>query len=161
TLRPDDVDSQVRVAGWVHRRRDHGGLIFVDLRDRTGLLQLVFRPEENPDAHAAAHRLRAEHVISAAGALVPRAQDAVNPELATGAVELNVTALDVLADSETPPFPIDEDDRTVGEELRLRYRWLDLRRERMAHAIALRHDVVTTIRDHLNGAGFLEIETPL
>src|SRR4051794_41322692 len=103
-LRKDDVGSEPRVAGWVHRRRDHGGLIFIDLRDRTGLLQLVFRPEEAPDAHAVAHTLRPEDVISAGGPLVPREEGTVNPNLPTGEVELNVSALDKLADAETPPF---------------------------------------------------------
>jgi aspartyl-tRNA synthetase len=158
--RAEDVDSTVRVAGWVHRRRDHGGLIFIDLRDRTGLLQLVFRPEEAPEAHAEAGGLRAEDVISAEGVLVARDPGAVNPELPTGEVELVVSALDKLADAETPPFQIDEDD-PVNEELRLRYRYLDLRKEAMRDQITLRHAVVKEIRDHLSDQGFLEIETPI
>ena len=159
-LRAGEVDSEVRVAGWVHRRRDHGGLIFIDLRDRTGLLQLVFRPEEAPDAHAAAGALRAEDVVSAAGVLVRRDESAVNPELPTGEVELVVSALQQLSDAETPPFQIDEDD-PVGEELRLRYRYLDLRKEVMRDRMILRHNVVKAIRDGLSGEGFLEIETPI
>ena len=119
------------MAGWVHRRRDHGGLIFIDLRDRTGLLQLVFRPEEAPEAHAAAGQLRAEDVITVSGELVRRDESAINPDLPTGEVELAVAELELLADAETPPFQIDEDD-PVGEELRLRYRYLDLRKERDA-----------------------------
>ena len=118
------------MAGWVHRRRDHGGLIFIDLRDRTGLLQLVFRPEEAPEAHEQAGRLRAEDVISAAGAIERREEGTVNPKLPTGEIELNVAEFELLADAETPPFPIDEETE-VGDELRLRYRYLDLRRERM------------------------------
>ncbi len=159
-LRADRVGEEVRVAGWVHRRRDHGGLIFIDLRDRTGLLQLVFRPEEQPDAHAAAERLRGEHVLSARGELVRREEGTVNPNLPTGEVELNVRELEVLADSETPPFEIVEDD-PVGEELRLRYRYLDLRREHMRDAIVLRHEVARTMRERLGDEGFLEIETPM
>jgi aspartyl-tRNA synthetase len=159
-LRAGDVGEEVRVAGWVHRRRDHGGLIFIDLRDRTGLLQLVFRPEEAPEAHAAAGGLRAEDVLSAAGELVRREEGTVNPELPTGEVELAVAGFDLLADAETPPFQIDEDD-PVGEELRLRYRYLDLRKQRMADTLRLRHEVVTTIREHLNAEGFLEVETPI
>jgi aspartyl-tRNA synthetase len=159
-LRADAVGREVRVAGWVHRRRDHGGLIFVDLRDRTGLLQLVFRPEEAPEAHAQAHRLRSEDVISARGRVVNREPDTVNPTLPTGEIELSVESFELLADAETPPFPIDEI-QPVGEELRLRYRYLDLRREPMAEALRLRHEVVTTIREHLNGEGFLEVETPI
>jgi aspartyl-tRNA synthetase len=159
-LRAEDVGERPRVAGWVHRRRDHGGLIFVDLRDRTGLLQLVFRPEEAPEAHAAAGRLRAEDVITATGELVRREEDTVNPNLPTGEVELAVSEFELLADAETPPFQIDEDE-PVGEELRLRYRYLDLRKERMRDTMILRHRVVKTIRDHLSDQGFLEIETPI
>ena len=158
--RKDDVGNEIRVAGWVHRRRDHGGLIFIDLRDREGILQLVFRPEENAEAHGAAHDLRPEHVISAHGALVEREEGAVNPDLPTGEVELNVSQVDLLAGSKTPPFEIDEDD-AVNEELRLRYRYLDLRRESMASAIRLRHRVISAIRRHLEDRGFLEIETPV
>jgi aspartyl-tRNA synthetase len=159
-LRVGDVGERVRVAGWVHRRRDHGGLIFIDLRDRTGLLQLVFRPEEAPEAHAAAGSLRGEDVITAEGELVPREEGTINPTLPTGEVELAVAELEQLADSETPPFQIDEDE-PVGEELRLRYRYLDLRKERMRDNIILRHRVVKAIRDHLSEEGFLEIETPI
>jgi aspartyl-tRNA synthetase len=159
-LRAADVGEELRVAGWVHRRRDHGGLIFIDLRDRTGLLQLVFRPEEAPEAHGVAGGLRGEDVISASGRLVPRDESAINPELPTGEVELVVSELDKLADAETPPFQIDEDD-PVGEELRLRYRYLDLRKEAMRDRMILRHDVVKAIRDTLSDEGFLEIETPI
>ncbi|MDQ3588555.1 MAG: aspartate--tRNA ligase [Actinomycetota bacterium] len=158
-LRADRVGEEVRVAGWVHRRRDHGGLIFIDLRDRAGILQLVFRPEEAAEAHAAAERLRGEHVLSARGELVRREEGTVNPSLPTGEVELNVRELELLADSETPPFEISEED-PVGEELRLRYRYLDLRKERMRDAIVLRHEVTRTLREHLGHEGFLEIETP-
>ena len=154
------VGERIRAAGWVHRRRDHGGLIFIDLRDRTGILQLVFRPEEAPEAHAAAGGLRAEDVISAQGELVAREPSAVNPELPTGEVELVVSELEQLADAKTPPFPIDEDE-PVSEELRLRYRYLDLRKTRMRDNMMLRHQVVKAIRDHLSEEGFLEVETPV
>ena len=159
-LRAGDVGEQVRVAGWVHRRRDHGGLIFIDVRDRTGLLQLVFRPEEAPEAHAAAGNLRGEDVITVSGELVRRDEGAVNPDLPTGEVEVVAAELEQLADAETPPFQIDEDD-PVGEELRLRYRYLDLRKERMRDQIILRHDVVKEIRDFLSDEGYLEVETPI
>ena len=159
-LRKPSVGERVRVAGWVHRRRDHGGLIFIDLRDSSGLLQLVFRPEEAPEAHAAAEALRSEHVISAEGELVAREEGAVNPALPTGEVELAVAGVDLLAGAETPPFQIDEDE-PVSEELRLRYRYLDLRKEAMRRNLALRHDVVRTIREHLNQRGFLDVETPI
>jgi aspartyl-tRNA synthetase len=159
-LRADGVGQQVHVAGWVHRRRDHGGLIFIDVRDRTGLLQLVFRPEEAPEAHAAAGSLRGEDVISVSGEVVRRDESAVNPDLPTGEVELVAAELEQLADAETPPFQIDEDD-PVGEELRLRYRYLDLRKERMRDQMILRHDVVKEIRDFLADEGYLEVETPI
>jgi aspartyl-tRNA synthetase len=159
-LRAAQVGERARVAGWVHRRRDHGGLIFIDLRDRSGLLQLVFRPEEAPDAHAAAGGLRAEDVISAEGEVLAREEGTVNPRLPTGEVELGVAELELLADAETPPFQIDEDE-PVGEELRLRYRYLDLRKERMRDTLVLRHEIVRTIREHLGEEGFLEVETPI
>jgi aspartyl-tRNA synthetase len=159
-LRAGEVGDQVRVAGWVHRRRDHGGLIFIDLRDRTGLLQLVFRPEEAPEAHGAAGALRAEDVITVSGELVRRDEAAVNPDLPTGEVELVAAELEQLADAETPPFQIDEDD-PVGEELRLRYRYLDLRKEAMRDNVVLRHRVVKEIRDFLSDEGYLEVETPI
>jgi aspartyl-tRNA synthetase len=151
--------TEAQVAGWVHRRRDHGGLIFIDLRDRSGILQLVFHPEEAPEAHRAAHGLRSEDVISASGTVARRDPENVNPNLATGEVELAVGDLTVLADSDTPPFPLDEGE-AVDEALRLRHRALDLRRAEMQEALALRHQVVATMRDVLNGRDFLEIETP-
>ena len=160
-LRASDVGGgPVRVAGWVHRRRDHGGLIFIDLRDRTGLLQLVFRPEEAPKAHERAGGLRAEDVLTVSGELVRREEGAINPDLGTGEVELVAAEVEQLADAETPPFQIDEDD-PVGEELRLRYRYLDLRKEPMRDQMILRHQAVKAIRDHLSDEGFLEIETPI
>ena len=158
--RPERVDEEMRVAGWVHRRRDHGGLVFVDLRDRTGLLQLVFDPDEAPEAHAAAHRLRAEHVVSVHGPLVRRTPETVNPDLPTGEVELRGHEVQELAGADTPPFAVD-DDAPVDEVLRLRHRYLDLRRRRMREALELRHAVVQTMRGHLHTEGFLEIETPV
>jgi aspartyl-tRNA synthetase len=158
-VRADNVDSEVRVAGWVHRRRDHGGLIFIDLRDRTGLLQLVFRPEEAPQAHEAAHSLRSEDVLTARGRVVRREEGTVNPQLPTGEVELAVDEIEQLADAETPPFEVDTD-KQVDELLRLKYRYLDLRRDQMRDAIELRHDVVASIRSYLDERDFLDIETP-
>ena len=159
-LRSVDVGDQVRVAGWVHRRRDHGGLIFVDLRDRSGLLQLVFHPDTAPGAHAAAHDLRSEAAISVSGTIVARERATVNADLPTGEVELSVVELRLLATSLTPPFPIDEDVE-VDETLRLRHRSLDLRRESMREVIVLRHEIVATIREQLSLRDFLEIETPI
>ena len=151
--------AQVRVAGWVHRRRDHGGLIFIDLRDRSGIVQLVFHPETAPEAHQVAHALRSEDVLTASGQVALRDPQNVNPNLPTGAIELSVAAVELLADADTPPFPID-DDVDVDENLRLRYRALDLRRTPMREALELRHDVIATIREVLNARDFLEIETP-
>ncbi|MGH2858832.1 MAG: aspartate--tRNA ligase [Solirubrobacteraceae bacterium] len=151
--------SPARVSGWVHRRRDHGGLIFIDLRERSGIVQLVFHPDSAPQAHAAAHGLRSEDVITATGTIVPRAAENVNPHLSTGEIELAVTELQVLADADTPPFPVDEEG-PVDENLRLRHRSLDLRRAPMQEALALRHRVVQTIRRVLDERDFLEIETP-
>jgi aspartyl-tRNA synthetase len=151
--------SSARVSGWVHRRRDHGGLIFIDLRERSGIVQLVFNPATAGAAHAEAHKLRAEDVITAAGTVSKRAPENVNPNLATGEIEIAVTDIEILADAETPPFPVDEDG-AVDENLRLRHRTLDLRRAPMQYALALRHSVVKTIREILDERDFLEIETP-
>src|ERR1700750_1310914 len=135
------VGDQVRVGGWVNRRRDHGGLIFIDLRDRSGVVQLVFHPETAPDAHALAERLRSEHVLTAAGEVVRREAGNVNPNLATGEIEVSVADAELLAESPTPPFPVDED-TPVDELLRLRHRVIDLRRAGMQRLIALRHSVI-------------------
>ena len=157
----DRVESAIRVAGWVHRRRDHGGLIFVDLRDRTGIVQLVFNPDTAGGAFRLGHDLRPEDVVSVAGEVVRRAPETVNPELPTGEFEVRVGEATILADAETPPFEIESFSGEVGEEMRLRYRYLDLRRERMQDAIELRHEVTQAIRGFMNGEGFLEVETPI
>jgi aspartyl-tRNA synthetase len=152
--------ERVRVAGWVHRRRDHGGLIFIDLRDRSGIVQLVFHPETATEAHALAETLRSEHVVTAEGEIVRREEGNVNPRLATGEIELAVASAERLAESETPPFPLD-DDAQVDELLRLTHRMLDLRRGSMQEVMALRHTVVTAMRDYLGAHDFLDIETPI
>jgi aspartyl-tRNA synthetase len=157
----DRVDSETRVAGWVHRRRDHGGLIFIDLRDRTGIVQLVFHPESSGESFELAHRLRAEDVLSAVGGVVKRSEETVNPELPTGHYELAVSAAERLADAETPPFQIEGFAGEAGEDTRLRYRYLDLRREQMQEAMALRHRVSAAMREFLDRQGFLDIETPV
>jgi aspartyl-tRNA synthetase len=158
---PDRVDSEVRVAGWVNRRRDHGGLIFIDLRDRTGIVQLVFHPDSSGAAFELAHGLRAEDVLSASGSVVRRAPETVNPELPTGEVELKVAGADLLADAETPPFQIEGFSGEVGEDARMRHRYLDLRRESMREALMLRHRVTAAMREFLDGEGFVDIETPM
>src|SRR5262245_2205083 len=158
---PDRVDSEVRVAGWVHRRRDHGGLVFIDLRDRTGLVQLVFHPDEAGDAFELGHRLRSEDVISVAGPVVRRSPETVNPDLPTGEVEIRVSEVRLLSDAETPPFEIESFSGEVSEEMRLRYRYLDLRRPWMREGLVLRDRVASAMREFLSGEGFVEIETPI
>ncbi|HEV2820383.1 MAG TPA: aspartate--tRNA ligase, partial [Solirubrobacteraceae bacterium] len=159
-LRAADVGTIVTVAGWVHRRRDHGGLIFLDLRDRSGLLQLVVHPETGHETFAAAEALRPEHVVSVTGEVVAREAANVNPDLDTGGIEIAVSELRTLAEARTPPFPVDED-RPLDEMTRLRHRAIDLRREPMRSALELRHEVIATIRSHLGERDFLEIETPI
>jgi aspartyl-tRNA synthetase len=160
-LRAADAGQTVTLMGWASRRRDHGGLIFVDLRDRTGIVQLVFNPQTAGGAHDLAHGLRAEDVVSAFGEAVRRSPETVNPELPTGEFEVRVTEAKLLADADTPPFEIESFSGEVGEELRLRYRYLDLRRDVMREAIELRHRVVRSIRAFLDAEGFIEIETPM
>ena len=157
----DRAGTDARVAGWVHRRRDHGGLVFIDLRDRTGILQLVFDPDQAGDAFELGHRLRPEDVVSVAGSVVQRSPETVNPELPTGEVELKVQAAERLADAETPPFQIEGFSGEVGEDARLRHRYLDLRREQMRDALILRHRVTAAIREFLDAEGFLDVETPV
>ncbi|MGE3076363.1 MAG: aspartate--tRNA ligase [Dehalococcoidia bacterium] len=157
-LRSADAGKSVRIAGWVHRRRDHGGLIFIDLRDSSGIVQLVLNPE-NAEAHAAAHRARIEWVLQVEGTVQPRDPATVNPNMATGEVEVIPTAVTVLNEAITPPFYINEP-ADVDEQLRLKYRYLDLRRPEVAEVIKLRHEVVWFIRQFLVARGFYEIETP-
>lgn len=154
------VGGKVKVAGWVQRRRDHGGLIFIDLRDRSGLLQLVFEAEGNAEVHDQAQTLRGEFVISAHGTVVARSPERVNPNMATGAVEVVVDELEILAASDTPPF-FPEDDIDVDETLRLKYRYIDLRRPKMYHNLLLRHEVVRSVRRYLADLGFIDVETPV
>ncbi len=153
------IGKQITVSGWAHNRRDHGGLVFIDLRDRSGLLQLVFHPEHAGEAHATAGTLRGEDVVTATGTLIARSDETVNPNLPTGGVELQVDSVEVLARSETPPFQVDEDG-PVDEALRLKYRYLDMRRNTVKPNLELRHQVITTIRSVLNDESFLEVETP-
>jgi aspartyl-tRNA synthetase len=154
------VGETIRVAGWVHRRRDHGGLIFIDLRDRSGIVQLVFHPETAAEAHALAETLRSEHVLSAAGEVVRREEGNVNLKLKTGEIEVAVASAERLAEAETPPFPVDEDGQ-VDELLRLQHRVVDLRRESMQDVVELRHTIVRAMRDYLNARDFLDVETPI
>jgi aspartyl-tRNA synthetase len=154
-----DKGQTVTLAGWVHRRRDHGGVTFLDLRDRSGLVQVVANPDISPETHAAAEDLRAEWVIRVTGIVQARPAGMENPNLATGEIEVEARELVVLNPSNTPPFAINKEEE-VDEQTRLRYRYLDLRRERMRENMVLRHRVVKYIRDYLDARGFLEIETP-
>src|SRR4051812_35527538 len=158
-LGADRCGTEVRIAGWVNRRRDHGGLIFIDLRDRWGVTQVTFHPEA-PEVFAAAEELRPEWNISIEGEVVRRPVGNENPELPTGEIEVSAVALRVLNASATPPFEIDRE-RPVDELLRLKYRYLDLRRRRMQENIVFRHEVVKYMRDYLSDRGFIEVETPL
>jgi aspartyl-tRNA synthetase len=158
-IRPEHVGERLTVSGWADSRRDHGGLVFVDLRDRSGLCQLVMNPERAPDATETAHAVRNEFVLRAEGEVVRRAPEAVNPNIPTGEVELQIDRLEILSPSTPLPFQLDEDN--VDETLRLRYRWLDLRRPKMQRNIALRSRMVSAIRRTMEEGGFLEIETPI
>lgn len=159
-LRAKDEGQEVTLAGWVHRRRDHGGLIFIDLRDREGITQVVFDPRLSKEAHDIASQARAEYVLQAKGKVRKRPEGMVNPALATGEIEVVAKSAVVLNEAKTPPFYINED-APVEEALRLRYRYLDLRRPNMQEKLMLRHKVVNYIRRFLDDRGFVEIETPI
>src|SRR5436190_11253609 len=153
------LDQEVKLMGWVHRRRDHGGVIFLDLRDREGITQVVFHEDVGPAIHKRAEEVRPEYVIAVEGKVAPRGPAAVNPNLATGAVEVVASKIWILNESRTPPFPMEEQ-VDVAEEVRLKYRYVDLRRPRMQRNIVLRSKMSFAIREVLYQQGFLEIETP-
>jgi aspartyl-tRNA synthetase len=158
-LRQAQVGEKVTLAGWVDGRRDHGGVIFIDLRDREGLTQIVFNPEKNKAVAEAAHALRSEFVIQVSGEVVTRLPGTENKNLATGEIEIAVAELKILNKAETPPFPLDQ--AISNEDLRLEHRFLDLRRPPMLRNMKMRHRIVKTVRDYLDHEGFLEIETPI
>jgi aspartyl-tRNA synthetase len=158
-LRKSHIGQTVTLAGWVNSRRDHGGVIFIDLRDREGLTQVVFRPEEHPQVAEASHGLRSEDVIQVTGLVTPRLPGTENANLATGDIEVIASDLKILNKAEVPPFPLD--DTSVNEDLRLQYRYLDLRTPRMLKNLQLRHRVTKAARDYMDSQGFLEIETPI
>jgi aspartyl-tRNA synthetase len=159
-LRVDQVGETVTLAGWVNRRRDHGGVTFIDLRDRDGIVQVVANPEISPEAHQSAINLRGEWVVQVEGVVRRRPSGMENPNLATGDIEVEVHELKTLNPAKTPPFLISKEEE-VDEQTRLRYRYLDLRRERMQHNLVLRHRLVKFIRDYLDERGFIEVETPI
>lgn len=159
-LRAADAGAPVTLCGWVARHRDHGGVTFIDLRDRSGSVQLVFHPEHHPEAHETAQRLRGEWVVRAVGVVQARPDGTVNDDLETGAVEIAVDTIEVLNPSETPPFEV-EDRIEANEEARLTYRYLDLRRPEMTRMLALRAQINRIMRDHMDSLGFLEVETPM
>ena len=159
-LTSKNVGEQVTLAGWVHRRRDHGGLVFIDLRDRYGLVQVVFNPEISAQVHEVATKLRNEYVVKVSGEVEKRPPGTENPKLATGEVEVVVRDVEILNASKTPPFNVNEDVE-VEESVRLKYRYLDLRREKLRDNMVLRHRVVKFIRDFLDARGFIEVETPI
>ena len=160
-LRAEHVGQEVTLAGWVNRRRDHGGLIFIDLRDREGIAQVVASPEVSAEVHATASQVRGEYVLCVQGLVRRRPEGLTNPDMATGEIEVVANSVEILNPAETPPFYINRDDEEVDEALRLRYRYLDLRRRRMQRNLILRHKVVKFIRDYLDERGFVEIETPI
>jgi aspartyl-tRNA synthetase len=157
--RPEHEGRTVTLAGWAARRRDHGGLVFVDLRDETGVTQLVVNPENAPEAAGTAHGVRNEFVLAATGTVVRRAPETVNPKMPTGEVEVQVSELTVI--STCPPLPFQLDEENVDEALRMKYRWLDLRREHMQRNIRVRAQLVRIIREEMESEGFVDIETPM
>ena len=159
-LTAKDEGKTVTLSGWVHRRRDHGGLIFIDLRDRYGLTQVVFDPKFNKESHATAEDVRPEYVLKVTGEVRKRIEGQANPNMKTGEIEIYINEIEILNESKTPPFEIDQE-KDVNEELRLKYRYLDLRHDRMRNNIILRHKMIKEIRDFMDKEGFLEIETPI
>lgn len=159
-LTSDNIGKEVCLMGWVQRRRDHGGLIFIDLRDREGITQLALDPDRDPEAHAKADKIRNEFVIAVKGTISPRPEGTINPKMKTGEVEMEVSELRILNTSKTPPFLLD-DHVDVAENIRLKHRYLDLRRPALQKNMILRHNVTRTVRNYLDENGFLEIETPV
>lgn len=156
----EHIGQEVSLKGWVQRRRDLGSVIFIDLRDRTGIMQIVFNPEISADALAVAERVRNEYVLDVKGTIVKRDAETVNENIPTGTIEVHVTEINVLSEAKTPPFMI-EDGTEVNEDVRLKYRYMDLRRPVMFETLKMRSDVTKTIRDYLDEGGFLDVETPI
>jgi len=159
-LRVADEGKKVILMGWAHRRRDHGGVIFVDLRDREGITQIVFNPEVSPEAHREAHRIRSEYVLAVSGIVRKRPEGMTNPSIRTGDIEVMVSELEILSESKTPPFVLDMDTE-LSENVRLKYRYLDLRRPQIQRNLFLRSRAASETRTYLNSLGFIEVETPV
>src|SRR5438874_10792899 len=159
TLRAANIGEQVSLAGWVHSRRDHGGVTFIDLRDREGLTQVVFRPEENAEVAKQSHSLRTEEVIQVCGKVAPRLPGTENPKLATGDIEVLPQSLTILNRAENLPFQLDAE--LSNEDLELTYRYFDLRRPRLSRNLQTRHRVTQATQQFLDSQGLLEIETPI
>src|SRR5437867_7675933 len=159
-LRLSHAGQKVSLAGWVHRRRDHGALIFIDLRDRSGLVQITVQPGRG-EAHSVAEKARGEYVLKLDGVVRPRPENLVNPNLSTGEIEVLADSIEILNLAKVPPIPLDDDGYRTDEGQRLKYRYLDLRRPRLQKNLILRHKTIKFIRDHLDKLGFLEIETPI
>ncbi len=160
-LNASHIGQIVTLSGWVNRRRDHGGLIFIDLRDRFGVTQLVFDPTKNPNVHKDAEQLRSEWVISIKGTVIRRGEGMENPRMPTGEVEIEVQELEILSKAKTPPFSISDEKIEVNEELRLKYRYLDIRRGDVSEKLVMRHKAMIAARNYLDSQGFLEITTPI
>lgn len=158
---PKKIGQKISLSGWVNSRRDHGKLIFFDLRDRSGLLQVVVNPKAAPEAHKTAEQLRSEFVVEISGTVNQRPQNLINPNLPTGAVEIQAQSIKIISTAKPLPFDIDSDTRNVSEDLRLKYRYLDLRNERMRNNLKLRHKVIQFIRNYLTDLGFTEVQTPI
>jgi aspartyl-tRNA synthetase len=158
-IRAEDAGKTVILMGWVQRRRDHGGVIFVDLRDREGLVQIVFNPELNPAVHQEAHKIRSEYVLAVQGKVRKRPEGMENPDLLTGGIEVMIDELEILNESKTPPFVLDAGEE-ISENVRLKYRYLDLRRPELQKKIILRSQAATATREYFHGQGFIEVETP-
>ena len=160
-LRKEDVEKRVTLTGWVHRRRDHGGLIFIDLRDRFGLTQVVFRPEKNAALHEKASELRSEWVLRIEGVVLHRGEGLENPKMETGAIEVEVDQMQILSRAKTPPFSVCDERIQVNEELRLKYRYLDIRRGEILDNLLIRHQAMQKVRNYLSNENFVEITTPI
>jgi len=160
-LTKEHVGQEVTLAGWVNRRRDHGGLIFLDLRDRYGLTQVVSDPEENKEAHEICESVRSEFVVQVKGVVRERPEGMRNPNMTTGEIEVLIKEVKILNKAKTPPFEIFETDKEIGEDLRLKYRYLDIRKEKMKNNIIMRHKFIKRLRDLMCDEGFIEVETPI